>query len=104
MVIDPIIINNEEKQIEELKRLMMQNLALTAEIKEITHSIKSYITFQKFISIFYFLLIVVPIILSVIYLPPLLKNMMGQYNDVLGGSSTAGIENLLKNMPQQIQQ
>jgi hypothetical protein len=68
----------------ELKELLEKNLALTAEIHEMTHKIKRYITFQKVLSFIYFLLIVVPLVLSAIYLPPLIKNMVGQYGDLIG--------------------
>lgn len=101
MVVDPNIINTEEKQLDSLKELMVQNLALTEEIHEMTHAIKRHLTFQKIISFIYVLLIVIPIIASIIYLPPLLKNIMGQYGEVLGGSPAAGIESLLKITPQQ---
>lgn len=99
MSTEPTIINNEEKKVDEigeLKELLAQNLALTQEIHEMTHNIKSYITFQKVMSFVYFLLIVVPIIISLIYLPPLIQGMMGQYSSVLGGDQSAIFENLLK--------
>lgn len=78
----------------ELKELLEKNLALTEEIHEMTHKIKRYISFQKFMSAVYFLIIVVPIILSIIYLPPLLKNIFSQYGNAIGidGSS---LKNLL---------
>ncbi len=68
----------------ELKELLEKNLALTEEIHEMTHKIKRYITFQKVLSFIYFLLIVVPLVLGAIYLPPLIKNMVGQYSDLIG--------------------
>lgn len=68
----------------ELKELLEKNLALTAEIHEMTHKIKRYITFQKALSFIYFLLIVVPLVLSAIYLPPLIKNMVSQYGNLIG--------------------
>ena len=63
-----------------------------------TKKIKGYIAFQKFMSIIYILLIVVPIILSIIYLPPLLKGVFDQYKDILGNQSNgnSSIQNLLK--------
>jgi len=78
----------------ELKALLEKNLALTEEIHAMTHKINRYIGFQKIMSAVYFLIIVVPIILSIIYLPPLLKNLVGQYQGALGGDGF-NLKNLL---------
>ena len=82
---------------EEIKKLLEQNLEMTKEIYAMTRKIKGYITFQKFISVIYLLLIVVPIVLSIIYLPPLLKGVFDQYKDVLGiqSGSNNSISSLL---------
>jgi len=80
---------------EEIKKLLEQNLALTKEIYAMTRKIKSYVTFQKVMSVVYLLLIVVPIILSIIYLPPLLKGVFDQYKDVLGLPADSSIQSLL---------
>lgn len=79
----------------DVKEMLKENLKLTKEIHSMTKKMKRHITFQKMVSIFYFLLIIVPIILSIIYLPPLLKNMLGPYQELLGGSS-GGIMDLFK--------
>lgn len=81
----------------ELKELLEKNLALTEEIHEMTHKIKRYITIQKVLSFIYFLLIVVPLVLSAIYLPPLIKNMVGQYGNLIGmPSGSIDINSLLQ--------
>lgn len=79
---------------DELKQLIEKNLLLTNEIYEMTKKIKSYITFQKIMSAFYFLIIVVPLILSILYLPPLLKGLIGPYQELLGSGN--GLDNILK--------
>lgn len=76
---------------EELKELLEKNLALLQETHDMTHKIKSYITFQKVMSLVYLLLIVGPIIISILYLPPLLKNAFGQYSDLLNPASPGAI-------------
>ncbi len=81
---------------EEIKKLLEENLKLTQEIYRMTKKIKSFIAFQKVMSFIYFLLIVVPIILGIIYLPPLLKNVYSQYSELLGGEGGINIESLLK--------
>ncbi|MDO8668533.1 MAG: hypothetical protein Q7K35_05630 [bacterium] len=78
---------NEENKIsetEQIKKLLEENLEYSKEIYTMTRKIKSYITFQKVMSVIYILLIIVPIILSILYLPPLLKGVFDQYKDVLG--------------------
>lgn len=87
---------------EEIKKLLEQNLVLTKEIYVMTKKIKSYITFQKVMSLVYLMLIVVPIVLSIIYLPPLLESLFNQYKDALGVEESSGgnnntIQELLKN-------
>ena len=54
---------------EEIKKILEENLKLTQEIHQMTKKIKNYINFQKVMSLIYILLIVVPIILGIIYLP-----------------------------------
>lgn len=81
---------------EEIKKLLEQNLEYSKEIYAMTRKIKSYITFQKVMSVVYILLIVVPIILSIIFLPPLLKGVFDQYKDVLGLPANGSIQDLLK--------
>ncbi|MEI6597299.1 MAG: hypothetical protein WCL13_03810 [bacterium] len=92
---------NEENQIneqEQIKKLLEQNLKLTGEIYAMTKKMKSYLAFQRLVSLFYLVLIIAPIILSIIYLPPLLSGLFDQYKqalDIQGGSSSA-IQELLK--------
>ncbi|MDP2709166.1 MAG: hypothetical protein Q8O93_03910 [bacterium] len=91
---------NEENQInepEQIKKLLEQNLKLTEEIYAMTKKMKSYLAFQRLVSLFYLVLIIAPIILSIIYLPPLLNNLFSQYKDALGieGGPSGTIQGLL---------
>jgi hypothetical protein len=88
---------NQENQENEAKEMLKKILELTEENNKMTKSIKSFIGFQKFMSFVYFLIIVVPIVLSIIYLPPLLKGVFGQYKELLGGSGiNLNLDSLLK--------
>jgi hypothetical protein len=90
-------IKNETNN-EEIKKILEENLRLTQEIHDMTHKIKSYVTFQKIMSVFYLLIIVVPIIISIIYLPPLIKSYLGPYEELLNDSSGLGaFKNILGN-------
>lgn len=71
----------------DVKELLRENLELTKEIHGMTKKIKRHITFQKIITFVYLIIIVAPIILSVIFLPPLIKNILGQYQGLLGGDA-----------------
>lgn len=57
----------------QVERLIEENLALTKEIHKMTKKIKHHITFQKIVSLFYLFLIIAPIVLSIIYFQPLMK-------------------------------
>lgn len=87
---------------EELRKMIQENLELTREIHQMTHKIKGYITFQKFMSVIYFLIIVVPIVLSIIYLPPLIKGMINQYESLLPAGQTDQLKKLLEGGPQNL--
>ena len=86
-------------EVGQVKKLLEQNLGLTKEIYVMTKKIKGYIAFQKVMSLVYIALIVVPIILSIIYLPPLLNGLLSQYKEALGiqgDSDNNTIQGLLK--------
>lgn len=80
-----------------------------------TKKMKGYLAFQRLVSLFYLFLIIAPIVLGIIYLPPLLGGLYDQYKDLLGTQAgTANpIESLLKggagsldlnNLPPQIRE
>jgi len=81
---------------EEIKKLLEQNLAYSKEIYAMTKKIKRHITFQKVVSVIYLLLIVAPVILGIIYLPPLLNGIYGQYKDILGLPTGGSFQDLFK--------
>ena len=81
---------------EEIKKILEQNLKLTEEIYAMTKKMKSYLAFQRLVSLFYLFIIIAPIILGAIYLPPLLNGLFDQYKDVLGiQGGTSTIQGLL---------
>jgi hypothetical protein len=80
---------------QELRSFLESNQALLRENNELLHKIKSYITFQRVMSFIYIFLILAPIILSIIYLPPLLKNIISQYSSLL---DTGSAETMLESV------
>ncbi len=79
-----------------MEEMLEENLKLTKEMHEMVVGIKKYVFWARVGGFLKILLIVVPIILSIIFLPPLLKGVLGQYNDLLGeGVSSANLLNSL---------
>lgn len=70
--------NLTEQQIE----LMRRNLEISEEILKKTEYIKSYVKWQKIWSIINVLLIVIPIIIGIVYLPPLIKNYLDNFTSL----------------------
>jgi hypothetical protein len=68
---------------EKLESLLRDNLESTAKILKDIRFIKKSLRWQRAWSVFRFLLIVVPIILGVIYLPPLIKETLETYRNLL---------------------
>ncbi|MBU4257424.1 hypothetical protein KKC04_03350 [Patescibacteria group bacterium] len=90
-------IQNLPDESSQIKKLLEKNLELTEEIFKMAKSIKSFVIHQRIFGILKLLIIVVPIILGIIYLPPLLSGITEQYKDLLGIKSGAGgnITNIL---------
>lgn len=70
--------NLTEQQIE----LMRRNLEISEEILKKTEYIKSYVKWQKIWGIINVLLIVIPIIIGIVYLPPLIKNYLDNFTSL----------------------
>ena len=79
---------------EEIKKLLEKNLTLTEEIHKMVKSIKRYMFWQNIWSFLKILVIVVPIVIGIIYLPPLLKGVFQQYQSLLGGGDGLNLESL----------
>jgi len=80
-----------------LKELVEKNLKWSQIIYEQNKKIKRRLTIMAIGSYLRLALILIPIIFAIFYLPPLLKNMISQYQSILGGTggSTSGISDLL---------
>ncbi|PLX20656.1 hypothetical protein C0584_05450 [Candidatus Parcubacteria bacterium] len=80
---------------DEIKDLLKRNVELTEEIHESITYIKKYIFWQKvfgFLKVFIFL---IPIIIGLIYLPPILEQVLEQYKTILDiGSTVNNVPNI----------
>ena len=76
------------------KKLLEENLELTKKIQTQTTYIKRYVITAQVFSVLKVLLIVVPIVIGIIYIPPLLKEFQPMLKNTLGLYQTAlGLSN-----------
>ena len=81
--------------------MLNQNLSqeeMIAEIYKATKKIEKYLLWMKVMSILKILIIVIPTILAIIYLPPLLKQTLKPYQELLNlDSQSKNILNSVQN-------
>ena len=70
-----------------LEQLLRKNLELTQEIYEHTRKTRSYIMFGQVITVIKIVLIIGPLILALVYLPPLIREALSTYDNLLGGGT-----------------
>lgn len=83
---------NNFSQNDDIKSLLAENLKLMKETHEMVHRINRHITFQKIMSVVYFLLIVVPLIVGAVYLPTIMKSFLSPYQELLNNGQNSGNE------------
>ncbi|MDD3711810.1 MAG: hypothetical protein PHP37_04385 [Patescibacteria group bacterium] len=82
--------NVEESNDLILFNLLKENLKVSREILDLSRYIKKYILWQKVIFWFKFVVILIPIILALIYLPPFLRGAFSSFQELI---NPAGILN-----------
>jgi hypothetical protein len=83
----------------EIKALLKENIKLNKEMYEMLEKVKKYMMWQRAFSFLKILIIVIPIILGIIYLPPILSEVFEQYKSILGvGTSNVDVNKLLETM------
>ena len=89
-------VQNNEKKSEQniaesndlvLFNLLKENLKVTQEILDLSKYIKKYIVWQKVVFWFKLVVILIPVILAVIYLPPFLKGAFTSFQELLNPAS-----------------
>lgn len=80
----------------ELKKLLQENLEISKELYEMTKKIKSWLNWQRILGVVKILLIVIPIILGIIYLPPLISKVLEPYQELLNLDKNFNPSDLLK--------
>ncbi len=81
-------INQPAKQPFSIEAELQLQKEILLKIYENTRKTRRYILFGKIISVIYLILIIAPLIFAAIYLPPLLKNAIEPYKELLGASPT----------------
>jgi len=66
----------------ELHKLLQENLKISKELQKMTEKINRWVVWQRVTGIIKILIIIIPIVLGVIYLPPLVKKSVQPLQDV----------------------
>ena len=71
---------------DEIKKLLEQNLEYNKAIYEMAQKTRRHLLWMKVFAILRVLIIVVPIVLAIIYLPPYIEKVMQPYENLLQAS------------------
>ena len=80
---------------QEIRELLEQNLELNEEIFKMVKSIKLYVIGQRVWFVIKLLIIAIPLTIGAIYLPPILKDVLTQYQSIIGIGVDGGSMNTL---------
>lgn len=103
----PLKLRTGEEQSEEmkkdLKKLVIENLELTKELEKKVQKIYRFVVWQRILGVLKVLIILIPIILGIIYLPAILETYLGPYKELLedAGGGGLNIKGLLNEIPKQ---
>ncbi|MBU0649031.1 hypothetical protein KJ969_02940 [Patescibacteria group bacterium] len=80
-----------------IERLLEENLEYSKKIYEATSKMRRYINFIRVTNAIKLLLIIIPLVFALIYVPPLLQKLIGAYQDILGDMSPFKILDQIQN-------
>lgn len=80
---------------DKLAVVLKQNQELIGELGKLTKKINQYLVFTQVMTIIKVVFIVVPLVLSIIYLPVLLKNFLAPYQSLLPAGSLDNLNSYL---------
>ncbi len=72
------------EELKNIEQIVRQNLSLTREILESVEKTRKYILWLRILSIVKLVVILLPIVLALIYLPPIFTRAFQQYSDIFG--------------------
>jgi len=73
---------------EEIKRLLLQNLAKTSALELEVKKIRNYQIWQQVFGVVKVIVIVVPVVLAVLYAVPFFKQALSTYQGLINGVSS----------------
>lgn len=81
--------------------LLQKSLEYNEAILKICQKTKRYMLFSQIMAVVKILMIVAPVILAIIYLPPLIKQVVAPYQEFLqgAGGQSEQINDILKQLP-----
>jgi len=86
-IVEPVAEKNDNptvsRSLENIREIAEKNLAVSEETLEKTKYIKSYVVLAQVMSVIKIILVVVPIVLGILYLPSLLKSITPIFGQVL---------------------
>ncbi len=78
---------------EDLRRMVEKNLKLTEDLHEKVKKINRFVVWSQIMGFIKIVLILGPIIIGIIFLPPLLKDVFKEYRQILeAGTGAAGVD------------
>lgn len=72
------------RSLENIREIAEKNLAISEETLKKTKYIKGYVVFAQVMSVIKVVLVIVPIVLGILYLPSLLKSITPIFGQVVG--------------------
>ncbi len=76
--------NNLKNEIKEVRELVEKNIKLSEEVLALSKKINGFVIWQRIFGVIKILIIIVPIILGIMYLPSLLSDVLNTYKELLG--------------------
>ena len=101
--------NKSDDYRDDASALIKKNLEVSEEILKIAKKLKHHMMWATVFGIIKILLFAVPIIIGILYLPPIIEGLMQQYKEILGlGGAVGGLKTIdtsgidLNSLPPQI--
>ena len=76
-------------QDDKLQTILEQTAAIQEDLSKLTKKVSRYILMARISAVIWLILIIGPVIAGIIFLPPLIKNMVAPYQDLLPANSGA---------------
>lgn len=75
--------NDNRHEHDNIKDLLKKNHEALEEILGVVRYTRRFVIWQQIFGVIKLILIIIPIVLGVIYLPPILRDLVGQYRELL---------------------